>query len=167
MNDDQKQRPTSVEQWLAVGRSVLQQRPFSRLSGTERSAWNGRPCTLEGCRARARGRARARRFGLALRPGLLQQNGFAHGGVVSCLADNALTNAGGAALGGVGVVRSEFKLNDVRPAVGKRLVARASTAASSPTQAVCRCDVFAIKDGAEKLCAVAQGSLVRLAREAA
>ncbi len=165
MNDDQKQLPRSVEQWLAVGRSVLQQRPFSRLPGTELSAWNGQQCTLGGCRAW--GRARARPFGLALRPGLLRQNGFAHGGFVSCLADKALTYAGGAALGAVGVVRSEFKLNDVRPAVGERLVARAGTAASSPTQAACRCDVFAIKGGAEKLCAVAQGSLVRLAREAA
>lgn len=133
---------------LSLGRSVLQQQAFSRLLGTELSAWDAQQCTLE----------------LPLRPELLQQNGFAHGGVVSYLADNALTYAGGGALGS-GVVTSEFKINYVRPAVGERLVARASTAAVSKTQAVCRCDVFAVYGGQEKLCAVAQGTIVRLARE--
>jgi uncharacterized protein (TIGR00369 family) len=133
---------------LTLGRSVLQQQPFSRLLGAELSAWDGDGCTLE----------------LPLRPELLQQNGFAHGGVVSYLADNALTYAGGAALG-TGVVTSEFKINYVRPAVGQRLIARASTAAVSRTQAVCRCDVFAVRDGQEKLCAVAQGTIVRLAKD--
>ena len=37
---------------------------------------------------------------LPLRDVLKQQHGFAHGGVVSYLADNALTFAGGLALGG-------------------------------------------------------------------
>jgi uncharacterized protein (TIGR00369 family) len=133
---------------LTLGRNVLAQQPFSRLLGAELSAWHGGACTLE----------------LPLRPELLQQNGFAHGGVVSYLADNALTYAGGAALG-TGVVTSEFKINYVRPAVGERLIARASTAAVSRTQAVCRCDVFALRDGQEKLCAVAQGTIVRLAKE--
>lgn len=138
------------ERLLALGRSVLQQQAFSRLLGAELSAWDADQCTLE----------------LPLRADLLQQNGFAHGGVVSYLADNALTYAGGAALGS-GVVTSEFKINYVRPAVGERLIARASTAAASRTQAVCRCDVFAVSGGREKLCAVAQGTIVRLAKEGA
>jgi acyl-coenzyme A thioesterase PaaI-like protein len=49
--------------------------------------------------------------------------------------------------------------------VGERLVARASAEAVSKTQAVCRCEVFAVKDGAEKLCALAQGTIVRLAQD--
>ena len=61
-----------------------------------------------------------------------------HGGVVSYLADNALTYAGGTALS-VPVVTSEYKINYVRPAVGERLVARAMAEYVGKTQAVCRC----------------------------
>jgi uncharacterized protein (TIGR00369 family) len=46
---------------------------------------------------------------------LKQQNGFAHGGVISYLADNPLTYAGGTAMR-VPVVAAEFKINYVRPA---------------------------------------------------
>ncbi|MBY0466373.1 MAG: PaaI family thioesterase, partial [Burkholderiales bacterium] len=92
-----------------------------------------------------------------------QQHGFVHGGVVSYAADNALTYAGGTALR-VPVVTSEFKINYVRPAMGVRLVARAHAVHAGKTQAVCRCDVFAVQpDGTEKLCAVAQGTIAALA----
>jgi len=75
--------------------------------------------------------------------------------VVSYLADNALTYAGGSALG-FAVVTSEFKINYVRPAIGERLIARAEAVALSRSQVVCRCDVLAWRGGEEKLCAVAQ-----------
>ena len=65
----------------------------------------------------------------------------------------------------VPVVTSEFKINYVRPAVGERLIARASADAVSKTQAVCRCEVFAVKGGVEKLCALAQGTIVRLSQD--
>ena len=130
---------------LALGRSVLAQQAFSRLLGSELTAWDKQSCTLE----------------LPLRAELLQQNGFAHGGVVSYLADNALTYAGGAALEAP-VVTSEFKINYVRPALGQHLVARARAVAAGKAQAVCQCEVFAVDGGVEKLCAVAQGSIVRL-----
>ena len=91
---------------------------------------------------------------------LTQQHGFAHGGVISYLADNAMAFAGGLALGG-DVLMSEFKINFVRPAGGGRLVARARTTALSKRQAVCRGKVFAVSDeGGESLCAVAQGTVV-------
>jgi uncharacterized protein (TIGR00369 family) len=135
-----------AEGFLAMGRDVLARQPFSRLLGAELTAWDLRHCTLE----------------LPLRPELLQNNGFAHGGVVGYLADNALTFAGGGALAGP-VVTAEYKINYVRPAVGDRLIARAEAAAASKTQAVCRCEVFVVADGGEKLCALAQGTIVRLA----
>jgi uncharacterized protein (TIGR00369 family) len=131
-----------------MGRDILAKQPFSVLLGAELAALAPGQVELQ----------------LALRPEHLQQNGFAHGGVVSYLADNALTFAGGTAMQ-VPVVTSEFKINYVRPAVGERLVARASADAVSKTQAVCRCEVFAVKDGAEKLCALAQGTIVRLAQD--
>ncbi|MDR7336163.1 PaaI family thioesterase [Roseateles asaccharophilus] len=136
------------EQFLAMGREVLATQPFSVLLGAEVVAMSPGKIDLQ----------------LVLRPEHLQQNGFAHGGVVSYLADNALTFAGGTAMQ-VPVVTSEFKINYVRPAVGERLIARASADAVSKTQAVCRCEVFAVKEGAEKLCALAQGTIVRLAQD--
>ena len=138
----------SPEVFLAMGRDVLAKQPFSALLGAELAALSPGKVDLQ----------------LALKPEHLQQNGFAHGGVVSYLADNALTFAGGTAMQ-VPVVTSEFKINYVRPAVGERLIARASADAVSKTQAVCRCEVFAVKDGAEKLCALAQGTIVRLAQD--
>ena len=88
-----------------------------------------------------------------------QQHGFAHGGLVSYLADNAITFAGGLALGG-DALTSEFKINYVRPARGTVLVARAEALAVGRRQAVCRCEVQAVEDGAETLCALAQGTVV-------
>ena len=134
------------EVFLAMGREILAKQPFSVLLGAELAALSPGKVDLQ----------------LALKPEHLQQNGFAHGGIVSYLADNALTFAGGTAMQ-VPVVTSEFKINYVRPAVGERLIARASADAVSKTQAVCRCEVFAVKDGAEKLCALAQGTIVKLA----
>ena len=135
----------SPEVFLAMGRDILAQQPFSRLLGAELAALAPGQVELH----------------LALRPEHLQQNGFAHGGVVSYLADNALTFAGGTAMQ-VPVLTSEFKINYVRPAVGERLIARAEAQAVSKTQAVCRCEVYAVKDGGEKLCALAQGTIVRV-----
>ena len=102
---------------------------------------------------------------LAVTDELTQQHGFAHGGVLSYLADNAMAFAGGLALGG-DVLMSEFKINFVRPAVGDRLIARAHTTALSKRQAVCQSRVFAVSDdGAETLCAVAQGTVVAASAE--
>ncbi|NCT81961.1 MAG: PaaI family thioesterase [Comamonadaceae bacterium] len=136
------------EAFLAMGRDILAQQPFSVLLGAELAALAPGQVELH----------------LALKAEHLQQHGFAHGGVVSYLADNALTYAGGTAMQ-VPVVTSEFKINYVRPAVGERLIARAEAQAVSKTQAVCRCEVFAVKDGAEKLCALAQGTIVKLAQD--
>jgi uncharacterized protein (TIGR00369 family) len=82
-----------------------------------------------------------------------------HGGVLSYLADNALTYAGGSVLG-TDVVTAEYKINYLRPATGgDRLVALASVVGSGKTQAVCRCDVFIEEAGERKLCAAAQGTI--------
>ena len=134
--------------FLAMGQGVLRQQAFSQLLGAELTALARGECTLE----------------LPVRPELLQQNGFVHGGAVSYLADNALTYAGGTAMA-VPMVTAEFKINYVRPAVGQRLIARATAVAVSKSQAVCRCDVFAVSDGAEKLCAMAQGTIAKLGGE--
>lgn len=138
---------TSVDPatFLAMGREVLASQPFSQLIGAELSALAPGQCELQ----------------LPITDQLRQQHGFVHGGVVSYCADNALTYAGGTSLR-VPVVTSEFKINYLRPAVGERLIARAMAVHTSKTQAVCRCDVFVLADGVEKLCAIAQGTIAAL-----
>ena len=131
--------------FLAMGREVLSRQPFSRLLGAELVALEPGRCELA----------------VKLSAELKQQDGFAHGGVVSYLADNALTYAGGTAMK-VPVVTSEYKINYVRPAIGERLVARARATHVSRSQAVCQCEVYAIGAGSEKLCAIAQGTVVRI-----
>ena len=102
---------------------------------------------------------------LAVTDELTQQHGFAHGGIISYLADNSMAFAGGLALGGDALM-SEFKINFVRPAVGGRLIARARTTALSKRQAVCQGKVYAVSaDGTETLCAVAQGTVVAASTE--
>ena len=135
----------SVDPMLAHGREVLASQPFSVLVGAELAALSP-------------GRAELR---LPIRQDLRQQHGFLHGGVVSYLADNALTYAGGAAMAAP-VVTSEYKINYLRPAIGDTLIARAECLNRGRQQAVVRCDVFVVKDGEEKLCAVAQGTIARL-----
>ena len=103
---------------------------------------------------------------IPIRAELKQQHGFVHGGVISYAADNALAFAGGSALG-LGVVTSEFKINYLRPARGDSLVARAAVVHCGRTQAVCRCDVLISEQGAERLCATAQGTIAKLAAPSA
>ncbi len=129
---------------LEFGRQVMASQPFSVLLGTEVSEMGAGTATLE----------------LPLREALKQQYGFAHGGVLSYLADNALTYAAGTVLGPV--LTMEMKINYVRPALGERLIARAEVLSRGKTQAVSQCKVFAVKEGVEKLCAIAQGTIVRM-----
>lgn len=133
---------------LTMGRQILAKQPFSVLLKAELTKFEV-------------GTAEIR---IPITPELQQQHSFLHGGVLSFAADNALTFAGGSSMG-TQVVTSEFKINYVRPAIGEVLLARAVTVHAGKSQAVCRCDVFAIQDGVEKLCAVAQGTIVRLGKE--
>ncbi len=127
------------------GKSILATQPFSQFIGAELHQLSPGSAELH----------------LPITDTLKQQHGFAHGGVVSYLADNALTFAGGAGMG-VPVVTSEMKINYIRPVIGERLIARAKVLSLGKTQAVVRCDVF-VKDGEkEKLCAAAQGTITAL-----
>ena len=98
---------------------------------------------------------------IPITPQLKQQHGFVHGGVISYAADNALTFVGGSILGPA-VVTSEYKINYLRPAMGATLIARAMVVYSSKSQVVCRCDVFVVSESKENLCAVSQGTIVRI-----
>lgn len=129
---------------LASGQKILAQQPFSVLLGAELTRFEPGHAELA----------------LQLRNDFKQNNGFAHGGVVSYLADNCLTYAGGSVLGDC--VTSEYKINYLRPAIGQKLVARATVLSSGKRQAVCACQVFAIDGGEEKLVAAAQGTISKI-----
>ncbi len=128
----------------SLGKTVLAAQPFSVLMGAELTHF-------------AEGEVE---MVLPLRPEFVQHHGVVHGGVISYLADSALTFAGGSVLG-PDVLTSEYKINYVKPGRGDRLVARGSVIAAGSRQAVCRCDVFAARDGQEHLCATAQGTIVK------
>lgn len=126
-----------------LGLDFLSKQSFSRLLGTELVEFVPGKAVLR----------------LALRPEFLQQHGFAHGGVVSYLADNALTFAGGSAYGDA--VTTEFKINYVRPAIGNSLTATAIVEHAGRNQAVVNCKVVADNSGEQKTVAIAQGTIAR------
>lgn len=127
---------------LATARLTLAAQPFSVLLGARLTAFGDGAAVLE----------------LDVRPELLQQNGFLHGGVLGYAADNALTFAAGAAAGPA-VLTAGFTIDYLRPARGKTLRASARVVRAGRSRVVCRCDlVMVAEDGAESLCAVAQGS---------
>ncbi|WP_097459266.1 PaaI family thioesterase [Mangrovitalea sediminis] len=130
------------------GQSILQQQPFSRFLGAELEKLEAGSAVVT----------------LAVKESFLQQHGYVHGGVVSYLADNALTFAGGSTFGDALTV--EFKINYVKPAKAQRLRAVASVSAGGRRLATCRCDVIAENDGETPyVCAVAQGTIMALKRE--
>ena len=125
----------------SVAQEIFNSQPFSALLGAK----------LQSC-----GRGRTE-ISLFISPSLLQHHCYVHGGVLAYLADNALTFAAGSVLGDV--VTSEFKINFLQPAQGEMLIAVAEVLSSTTAQAVCRCDIFVVKEDVRSLCASAQGTV--------
>ena len=94
-------------------------------------------------------------------PGVEQQHGFVHGGVVGMIADSA---AGYAAMSMVSpsasVLTVEYKMNLVAPADGEQLIARGKVVRPGRTLIVTQAEVFALKDGRETLCALMQQTIM-------
>lgn len=125
-------------------RRVLAAQPFSRLLGTRITAFADGKATLE----------------LDVRDDLRQQDGFVHGGVLAYAADNAITFAGGTALGPA-VLTGGFTISYLRPAVGSVLRAEATVAHAGSRQAISTCELSVLDDtGAATLCAIAQGAVL-------
>jgi uncharacterized protein (TIGR00369 family) len=91
-----------------------------------------------------------------------QQNQYAHGGLVSYLADNALTFAAGSVLG-ANVLTTEFKINYLKPAIGSALTGHARCIHTGRRLAVCVTEVYdGDKDNSREMCAIAQGTVIKL-----
>ncbi len=134
-----------MDEMLRLGKEAVASQPFSSLIGAELTGLSPGLAELR----------------VPVTPQLRQQHGFVHGGVISYAADNTLTAAGASVLGPE-IVTSEYKINYLRPVVGSALIARATVVHSSKSQAVCRCDVFTVDGDREILCAVAQGTIVKM-----
>ncbi|TWD80402.1 uncharacterized protein (TIGR00369 family) [Kribbella amoyensis] len=133
-----------MELTLELAEKILASQPFSVLLGTRVTTFGDGAATLE----------------LDIRPDLLQQNGFVHGGVLSYAADNAITFAGGAALGPA-VLTGGFTISYLRPAVGRLLRAQAKVAHAGGRQATCTCELSTLDENGEAtLCAIAQGTVI-------
>ncbi|CCQ16490.1 Phenylacetic acid degradation protein PaaD [Rhodococcus sp. AW25M09] len=126
-----------------LARAVFAAQPFTRLLGAELISMDG-------------GNVEVR---LRIRPELQQQHGFVHGGVISYLADNAVTFAGGIALGG-DAVTAHCTVNFSRPASGEYLIARARAVSATRNQAICHSTVYSVDGETERIVAVAQGTVV-------
>jgi uncharacterized protein (TIGR00369 family) len=133
-----------MSELFEFGKSILEAQPFSQLLGAELTSFKIGSAEIT----------------LPVKDALKQQHGFVHGGVVSYLADNCLTYAGGSIMGDC--VTSEYKINYARPAIGDVLVARATVISSGKRQAVCECKVYAISEKGETLVAAAQGTINRV-----
>jgi uncharacterized protein (TIGR00369 family) len=127
---------------LAFGRQTLHSQPFSRLLETELEQFEPGRAVLS----------------LPLRPHLRQHQGLVHGGVLSYLADNALTFAAGSVLGDA--VTVEFKVNYLQPGRdGERVAVEAVVVDHTARQAVCRCEIYIPRNSQREVCAVAQGTV--------
>jgi uncharacterized protein (TIGR00369 family) len=94
-----------------------------------------------------------------------QYAGFLHAGLIGALID---TGCGFAAATLVGrVLASHFSVNCLRPAVGERFIARARVVKPGKSQVFTACELFAQKDGAEKLVATGETLLSVVAGDAA
>ena len=112
----------------------------------------------------AEGRAES---SLAITPAHSQQDGFAHAGVMATMADHT---AGYAAFSLITedfrILTIEFKINFLRPAVGKRLVCRAQVVKEGRNILVSDSEVYDQRNGTEKLVAKALVTLMAVPAKA-
>lgn len=102
------------------------------------------------------------RIEMAVRPRheLTQHHGFVHGAVVGFMIDSACAWAAASLVGDV--VTSEYKLNLLAPAIGERLICRSEVIKAGQRQVVTRADVFALRDGEEKIVATGLATIARI-----
>ncbi|MBX7183945.1 MAG: PaaI family thioesterase [Vicinamibacteria bacterium] len=94
---------------------------------------------------------------------ITQQHGFVHAGVVSALADTAAGYAAMTLLADhAEVVTAEFKINFLKPALGKALVAEAQVIRSGRTLSVSRAEVFTVTGSARSHVATLLATIAHL-----
>ena len=87
-----------------------------------------------------------------------QYAGFLHAGLIGALIDTACGFAAATLVGRV--LASHYAVNCLRPAVGRRFVARARVVKPGKSQVFTACELYAEDDGAEKLVATGETLLL-------
>ncbi|MEZ2740610.1 MULTISPECIES: PaaI family thioesterase [Comamonas] len=94
-------------------------------------------------------------------PGLTQQHGFIHAGMLSAALDSACGYAGFSLMPeDAGVLTIEFKINLLAPAQGQRFRCEGRVLKPGRTIVVAEGRAYAIDNGQEKLCATMQCTLM-------
>jgi len=94
-------------------------------------------------------------------PGVSQQHGYVHAGVVSAIVDTAGGYAGFSLFPATAsVLTVEFKVNLLAPAEGERIVAEGFVVKPGRTLCVTRGEVHALRGDGRKLVAVMQQTLM-------
>ena len=101
---------------------------------------------------------------LPYRQDLTQQNGYLHAGIITTIADSASGYAAYSLMPpGAGVLSVEFKVNLLRPAIGKKFVAVAEVLKAGRSLSVVRADVIGqAQGGEEQLVAAMQATMICL-----
>jgi uncharacterized protein (TIGR00369 family) len=102
---------------------------------------------------------------LPFRQDLTQQNGYMHAGIITTIADSASGYAAYTLMpAGSAVLSVEFKVNFMRPAVGKKFVAIGEVLKPGRSLTVVRADVFGqgSNDGAAQRVAAMQATMICL-----
>lgn len=140
MEENEIQGPVTLE----IMKEIVKRSPFNAFLGAEVVALEDGFAQLE----------------VPIRNNLTQFHGYVHGAVVGCVADNACAWAAASIMGSV--VTAEYKINLLAPALGEKLVGRGRVIKASSRQAICRADVFAVREGREKLVATALATVTPL-----
>lgn len=88
---------------------------------------------------------------LVLQPRHLQQDGYAHAGVVATIADHTAGAAAGSLVADGNIVLTvEYKINLLRPGVGDAFVSRADVLRNGKRIIVCESSVYALRSSTER-----------------
>jgi uncharacterized protein (TIGR00369 family) len=94
-----------------------------------------------------------------------QQNRFVHAGVITSIVDNACGYAAFSLMpAGTGVLTVEFKVNLINPAKGERFLAVGKVVKPGRTLMICVGEVTAHGDGAAKLVAMMQATMMQVSK---
>lgn len=106
------------------------------------------------------------RFEMDFNPNFTQQHGYLQAGAIATLVDNACGYAAYTlAPPHATILTVEFKINYLSPAKGEKFVAAGKAIKSGRTLIVCTGEAFAFENGASKLIAVMQATMMVVAKE--
>ena len=98
---------------------------------------------------------------MPIRPAIAQQHGFVHAGAIASIADSACGYAAATLMpADTGVLDVEFKINQMAPAAGELLIARAHLMRAGRTLSVCQADVVSVTGGVEKTVALLTATIM-------